>query len=231
MLEGIQVLDLGLGAERHRAGRPDRNVRIAAEAPLLHVAVVDTNGDEDLAQPAEELTRVGSRPQVRLGDDLEEGHATAIEVQVGAAIRISKTLVQRFPGVLFEVRSRNPNAPRRAGHLILDAAAGRNGPLVLRDLVPLWKVRIEVVLPREDGDRIHAAVQGMRDPDGQFHGPAIQHRQRPRKPEADGADVGVRRRPEPGAAAAEDLRLRQQLGMNLETDHGLERFQSLGAEC
>jgi hypothetical protein len=37
--EGVEVLDLGAGAELARALRPDRHVGVAAEGAFLHVAV------------------------------------------------------------------------------------------------------------------------------------------------------------------------------------------------
>ncbi len=210
---------------------PDRDVGVAAQAPLLHVAVVDADRHQNLAQPAEELAGLGGRAQIRFGHDLEERDAAAIEVQVGPAIGIGKAFVQGLAGILFEVRPGDPDAPRLAGHLILDAPAGGDGPFVLRDLVALREVRIEVVLAREDRHRVDLAIEGVRDPDGELHDPSVQHRQRARQAEAHGADIGIRWRPEPGAAAAEDLRLGQQLRVNLETDHGLERCRGLDAEC
>ncbi len=231
MLEGVQVLDLGLGPEGRRAHRPDRDIGVAAQAPLLHVAVVDANRHQNLAQPAEELAGLGGRAQIRFGHDLEERDTAAIEVQVGPAVGIRKAFVQGLAGILFEVRPGDPDPPRLAGHLVLDAPAGGDGPFVLRDLISLREVRIEVILAREDRHRVDLAIEGVRDPDGEFHDLSVQHRQRARQPKAHGADIGVRWRPEPGAAAAEDLRLGQQLRVNLETNHGLERCRGLDAEC
>ena len=188
VLEGVQVLDLGLGPERRRAHRPHRDVGVAAQAPLLHVAVVDANRHQNLAQPAEELAGLGGRAQIRFGHDLEERDTAAIEVQVGPAVGIGKAFVQGLAGVLFEVRPGDADAPRLAGHLILDAPAGGDGPFVLRDLVALREVRIEVVLAREDRHRIDLAVERVRDPDGELHDLAVQHRQRAR------AARGTRRR-------------------------------------
>ena len=96
------------------------------------------------------------------------------------------------------------------------------GRSVLRYLIALGQIRIEVILSREDGQEIDLAVQGMRGPDRQLHGPAVQHRQRAWQPEADGADIGVRRRPEPRAAPAEDLGFGEQLRVDFEPNHGLE---------
>ena len=94
-------------------GRPHGDVRVAAQAALFHVAVVDAEPDEDLAQPAEELGRVGRRPQVRLGDDLDERHAAAVEVDVGLAIGVGEALVERLAGVLLHVDARDADTLRR----------------------------------------------------------------------------------------------------------------------
>ena len=52
--EGVEVLDLGLRAERRRAGRAHRHVRVAAQAALFHVAVVHAEPDQQVAQVLEE---------------------------------------------------------------------------------------------------------------------------------------------------------------------------------
>ncbi len=52
--------------------------------------------------------------------------------------------------------------------------------------------------------------------------------QHPGHPEADGAGVGVGRRPEFRGAAAEDLRLREELGMDLQPDDRFEFHYSVG---
>ena len=80
--ERIEVLQLGLHAERRLPHGTDGHVRVAPQAPLFHVSVVHAQGHEYLAHAAEGLGRVRRRPQVRFGDDLDEGHATAVEVEV-----------------------------------------------------------------------------------------------------------------------------------------------------
>ena len=106
--------------------------------------------DQDVAQPGEELGGLGRRAHVGLGDDLDERHAAAVVVDVGAAIGIGEALVQRLAGVLFHVDAREADAAALAVDGDVEAAAERERPLVLRDLVALRQVRIEVVLARED---------------------------------------------------------------------------------
>ena len=45
------------------------------------------------------------RPQIRLGDDLDQRHAGAIEVEVRRAVGIGKSVVQRLARVLFHVHA------------------------------------------------------------------------------------------------------------------------------
>ena len=112
--ERVEVLDLCLHAERLGPGRPHRHVGVAAKAALFHVAVVDADGDEDRAQAAEEVAGVGGGAQVRLGHDLDERHAAAVEVEIGVAIGVGEAVVQRLAGILFEVDAGDADAARRA---------------------------------------------------------------------------------------------------------------------
>ena len=73
-----------------------------------------------------------------------------------------------------------PIAMRRAVvlHSDLDAAAGRERPIELRDLVSLRQVGIEVVLSREDRRRVHLAAERERGANRQLDGVFVEHRQR-----------------------------------------------------
>ncbi len=81
--EGIDVLQLGARAEFLGAARAHRDVRIAAERSLLHVAVADAQ----IPHQRVHLLHVGDgfagRAHLRLGDDLEQGRAGAIEIDPG----------------------------------------------------------------------------------------------------------------------------------------------------
>ena len=98
-----------------------------------------------------------------------------------------------------------------------------SGCSVLRDLIALGKIRIEIVLPREDRMGVHLAAERERCPNRQLHGPAVEHRERARQAETHGTQLRVGLGAEPGAAAAEDLGGRQELRMDLQADDRLER--------
>ena len=57
--EGVHVLQLDLRAERRLPARAQRDVRVAAEAPLLHVPVADAEVHEDVAQRDQVVARGG----------------------------------------------------------------------------------------------------------------------------------------------------------------------------
>jgi hypothetical protein len=190
--EGVQVLDLDLHPQCLGTGRPHRDVGVAAQTALFHIAVVDLDRHEDGAEPGEELRGIGGRPEVRLGDDFDQRHAAAVEVEVGAGAGIGEPVVERLAGVLFHVDPGDPDAARAAAGLELHGAAGRQRPIVLGDLIALGQVRIEVVLAREHRRRLHRAAERMRRPHRELDGALVQDRQRSRQSQADRADVGVR---------------------------------------
>ena len=119
-----------------------------------------------------------------------------------------------------------PDPACAAAGLELHGAAGRQRPIVLGDLIALGQVRIEVVLAREHRRRLHRAAERMRRPHRELDGALVQDRQRARQSQADRADVGVRRRSERRAAAAEDLAGGQQLAVDFKADNWLERRHS-----
>ena len=134
-----------------------------------------------------------------------------------------------FAGVFLEVESRNTDRLRApldgmtglvtlGGH-DLEFTVGRERLIVLRDLIALWQVRIEVVLARKD--RLVIDLQTKREgrARAELDGAAIQHRQRSRQAKTGRTRVRVRLVAKTRSAAAEDLRFRAQLRMNLETDN------------
>ena len=217
--ERVDVLDFGLGAERRRSVRSHRHVRVAAEAALLHVAVVDAERDEDLTQLSERIGCVGRRPQVGLGHDLDQRRPAAVEIEVGFLARVGKSLVQRFTGVLLHVDARNAHPPRSSRRGVFQRSAGGQRLLVLRNLIALGKIRVEVVFPRKNRPLVDRAVEGQGGLCGKVDGPAVQNREGPRKAKADRADVGVRRLAESRAAAAENLRISKETGVYFEANN------------
>lgn len=90
--------------------------------------------------------------------------------------------------------------------------------LVLRDLVPLGKVWIEVVLSSEDRRLIDPASERKRRAYSRIDCRVIHDRQRAGQADADGTDVRVGRRAERCPASAEHFRMGAQLRVNLEAD-------------
>ena len=221
MTERVDVLHLRLGAERLLPTRAHRDVGVAAQAPLFHVAVVDAEPHQDVAQAREELGRLGGGAHVRLRHDLDERHAAPVVVDVGAPIGIEEALMQRLARVFLHVDAGQSNPRDRSTDGDVEASAERQRPLVLRDLVALGQVRVEVVLPREDRFALHGAAKRQGGLDGEVDGLTVEHRKRARKAEADRADLRIRQRAEGGAAAAEDLGAGPELGVYFEPDDGL----------
>ena len=206
--------------------RAERDVRVAAEASLLHVAVADLEIDEDLVNPLQIGRRLFSAPDVRFADDLDQRHAGPVQIDVAHGVVL---VVHQFPRVLLHMDPRNPDSLLSAVELHLDPAVFGGGLSVLGDLVAFGKVGIEVVLPGETALPVDPAVRRQGHLHHELHDLPVEHGKHPGHPEADGAGVGVGRRPEFRRAAAEDLRIREELGMDLQPDDRFEFHYSPGS--
>src|SRR5262249_3858010 len=128
--ERVKVLHLGLRPEPLLPCRPNRYVRVTADASLLHVSVVDTKPDEDVAKPLKEPRGLRSRALIRLRDDFNQRHAASVVVDIGAAVRIRKALMQRLPRILLHVDPRQTDALCPTVNADVEPAAKRERPLV-----------------------------------------------------------------------------------------------------
>ncbi len=111
--------------------------------------------------------------------------------------------------------ARSPSGP---GTTNVPRAAERR--VVLGDLVALGQVGIEVVLAVEDRVRRDLAAEREAELHGPVHGLAVEHGQRAGMREADRAGARVRLGAPLVRAAAEHLRARLQLHVDLEADDG-----------
>ena len=195
--------------------RAERDVRVAAEAPLLHVPVADLEIDEDLVEALEIGRRLFGAADVRLADDLDERDPRPVQIDVAHGVEL---VVHELSRVLLHVDPGDPDLLLPSVELHLDPAVlgGRLG--ILGDLVPLGEVGVEIVLPGEEALPVDPAVGRQGHLHHELHDLLVEDGQNPGHPEADGAGVGVGRRPELRGAAAEDLRLREELGMDLQPD-------------
>ena len=201
-----------------------RDVHVAAEVAALHVGVGDVDVAQHRAQRAEIGDRLGGRAHVRLGDDLEQRHAGAVQVDVGGVAR-DRGVVDRLAGVLLEMDAHEPHAQRARRAVLLERdvepAARDDRLLVLRDLIALGQIGIEVVLAREHGVAPDLAVRGEPGADRELDRAAVEHRQHARQREADRVDGVVRRQPVADRRGAEQLRGGAQLRVHFEPDHHL----------
>ncbi len=193
---------------------------LKADDPLLHIARVDFEVLEQRAERGGVAQDLGYRVQVGFAHDFQQRDAGAVEVHQRVAIA-----VEQLPGVLFEMDA--PDACR--GLMALIQAIGQPAMLgqrrlVLRNLEPLGKIRVEVVLARKLAALGHLAAERQRDPQGVFDRLAVDDRQ---GAGLTGADLTHGRIGLGGGrilhgAAAEHLRAGLQLGVHLQTDDGIE---------
>jgi hypothetical protein len=215
--ETVHVLELGLGAERLAARRAQRDIRVAAQASLLHVHVGDAELAQGVAQELCPRTGLGGASDVGLGHDLDQRRSAPVEVDqrsAGAVDPARSPDVDELRGVLLEVHAMDANLtqpPRR-----------RERDVVLADLVALRQVRVEVVLAVEDGAGRHLAFERGGNLQRIADRLLVWNRQDPGVSQADRAGVHVRLIPEGELATAEHLRPRPELNVDLEADHGFE---------
>ena len=180
--EGVDVLELGLGAEG-LARPPHRDVGVAAQGALLHVDVAHVQVLQQALELGQEARGLLGRADVGLADDLHQRRAAAVEVDqrvLGSLDAPRRAAgVDELARVLLHVRPGDAD-PVDAAVVQLDVqmAADADGQVVLRDLVALGQVGIEVVLAVEDGVVGDAAVQRQRDARGVLDRPLVGDRQR-----------------------------------------------------
>ena len=213
--ERVHVLELGLGAELGRADRADGDVGVAAQRALLHVHVADAELAQRLAQQLQPVARLLGRVDVGLGDDLRQRRAAAVVVddaRVGA-VDAART----------RPRARaSPRPPRGGCGGCARRPAARRGTAGCRTgrSGSPWQVGIEVVLAVEDRARRDLAAERHAHHDPEVHGLGVGHRQRAGQAEADRAGARVGLLAEAQLAAAEHLRARLELDVDLQADDG-----------
>ena len=215
-LEGVEVLHLGAGAQLLGAGGADRQVHVAPQGTLLHLAV----GYPQVLQGGLQLLQVGDDlvggAEVGLGDDLDEGDAAAVAVDQRTQLRIMDELA----GVLLNMDPGDPHPLASLRAFDIEVTAGAQREVVLGDLIGLGQVRVEIILPVLLGVGGNGAVGGQACLDGIVHHLLVQHRERARHAGADRAALGIGLSPKGCGAAAENLGLRFKLDVHLEAyDH------------
>src|SRR5690606_25594445 len=214
----VHVLDLAARAER-LPGPTHREVHVAAQRTLIHIAVAGAEITEDRAQLGDVGRRLLRSPQVRLGDDLHESDARAVQIDVALGRML---VVQALARVLLHVQARDADLLDRAVRQIdQELPLSHDRPRILRDLVSLRQVRIEIILPVEHRNVVDLRFQAEPRPHRLLDAIAVDDRQHAGHRRIDEADLAVRLRAESSRGSREQLRVRDDLGVHLEPDHHL----------
>jgi hypothetical protein len=121
-------------------------------------------------------------------------------------------------GILFQVGASNPHALVRLSGRDINPAMFADRRLVLGNLIAFREIGIEVMLPRKSVVLADPAIQGKTRPDSHLDRSPVDDRKAAWESEADGAGLTVGRQAEHRPTSAKHLRLRSQLGMDLDTD-------------
>ena len=192
--------------------------------PLVHIGVGDASGDEDLLKGLEVGEGFLGRLDVRLGDDLHERGAGAVEIDEGGVgevggfgdifLEVDAVEFDDLAGVLDVFLS-------VLGIVVIverDAAAEAEGEVHLGDLIVLGHVGVEVVLPVPDDGRRGGAAKEHAGEDGALDGEFVENGKRAGQAEASRAGVGVWLVGKRGFATAKHFGVRFDLAVNFESD-------------
>ena len=86
--ERVEVLDFAAGTVLGLSERAHRDVGVDAEAAFLHVAVANADPGHQRMQRAGIGHRFGAGAHVRLGNNLQQRRASAVEVDAGHAVKV-----------------------------------------------------------------------------------------------------------------------------------------------
>ncbi len=161
---------------------------------------------------------------IRLGYNLQQGHARAIEVDQGIGRFIGRWCRHMITlgGVLLQMRPPYPDPdPFPSFTLHIHPTRGGQRMLILRDLIALGEIWVEVVLAREDRQWVDLAVQRQPYHHPHLHSPPVHHRHRARQAGTHRTDrcIGLSHRGVHHRTAAEHLRRGLQLRMDLHANH------------
>ena len=162
---------------------------------------------------------LGAGAHVGLGHDLQQRRAGAVQVDAAHAVKL---FVQALARVFLQVRAHQAHRLLLVAQEEAHLAALHHRDFELADLVALGQIGVEVVLAGELVHGTDGAVGGQGHLHGILHHCFVQHRQNAWHAEAHRAGIGVGRVAEGRGAAAENLALGFELGMDLKADDGFK---------
>ena len=96
--------------------------------------------------------RLGGRTQIRLGNQLNQRHASAVQVNAGT---VGKRIMHRLACVLFQLATVNAHLARPCRRFHDNFATTNNGIIQLANLITLGQVGVKIILAHEEGVRIN----------------------------------------------------------------------------
>ena len=142
-LEGVQVLQLGSGAEFITALRCDGDVDVAADRALLHLAVADSGVLEEQHYLFEVCHNFLCAVEIRLGNYLNKRNAAAVVVREGDTVHF---VVNQLAGVLLKVDTVDADILLLAANVYLYVTGKAHRARHLGYLICFRQVGVEVVL-------------------------------------------------------------------------------------
>ena len=101
--------------------------------------------------------------------------------------------MHQLAGILFHVDAGEPDAFRLSVEIDFHMAVHGNGQFILGDLVPLGKIRVEIIFAGKAALGRYGAMGRQGHAQGVFHNLFVQHRQYPGHPQANRASMGIGR--------------------------------------
>ena len=240
---GIDVLDLAAGTQRLEAAGPaelviapdlaDRDIDVRPHRAFVHVAVAGAQIAHDGPQLLQEGRRLFATAHVRLGDDLHQRDAGAVQVDK-AAVRV--LVVQAFAGILLQMQAFDADLDGFAVlEVDIDLALAHDGVLVLADLIALGQVGVEIVLAVEQRTQVDLGLEAQPGAHRLLDAFFVDHWQHAGETGIDERYLAVGLGAELGGGAREQLGLGCDLGMDFHADHDFPiagfTLDGLGFSC
>ena len=174
VLEGVDVLHLGTGAELLRANRAQGYVDVGAQVAFFHTAV----GHINIFHDGLDFFHIGagffSRAHIRFGYDFEEGHTSTVVINVtGSGILDGRAGMHELAGIFFHVDTGQADAFLLTFHVNIHPAMFSNRQVVLGRLPVFRQIRIVIVLAVELAVLVDFAVRSKTSLDAELHHPLV----------------------------------------------------------
>ena len=226
--ERVHILDFHLRPEGRIRPPTDRDVDVTTQGSLLHVAVAHTQVTHDPADLRGVFRSLATGAQIRLADDLGQGHTSAVVIHqgMGGPRQTVAAGMHQLAGVLLHVQTLDADRLQVGvlsffSDLHLDPTFLGDRLVVLGDLIVLREIGIEVLLAVELAVFGDVEVEGHRRLHRVLEHLLVQHRQGAGQTAHHRVDVGVGVIAKGGRSRRENFAVRSQLHVGLETDHGL----------